>query len=73
MTRQQSTILWIGLFLVVVYLFTDTSVRDVVFNRNQKNPTVTSSFTVLTPAASSTGNGQSNSGNSPTVPGTVTL
>lgn len=72
MTRQQQTILWIGLFLVIVYLFTDVNVRNLFFNRgSQKSPATTSSFTVFSGSPASTGNGQSNSGNAPSIQGNV--
>lgn len=71
MTKEQSNILWVGLFLVVAYVFTDIRVRNLVFGREQvAHPAETTSFTLYNVGSpSSTGNGQSNTGNSPTING----
>lgn len=71
MTRDQSNILWIGLFLVVAYVFTDIRVRDLIFGRESvAHAAEPASFTVFSVGSpSSTGNGQTNSGNPPSVNG----
>lgn len=69
MTKEQSNILWVGLFLVVAYVFTDIRVRNLIFGRESvAHPAETTSFTMFN-APGSTGNGQSNTGNSPTING----
>jgi hypothetical protein len=52
MNKYQTYILWIGLVIVLVYLFTDSSVRDAIFGRNASastasNVTLTSVETSL--------------------------
>jgi hypothetical protein len=47
MTDNQTAILWIGLILVLVYLFTDKSFSNTIFNRSTSgtpNPPVTNAF-----------------------------
>jgi hypothetical protein len=71
MTREQSNILWVGLFLVVAYVFTDIRVRNLIFGRESvAHPAEPASFTLYNVGSpSSTGNGQSNTGNAPTING----
>ena len=38
MNKQQNTILWIGLALVMLFLFTDANFRNTIFGRNQSGP-----------------------------------
>lgn len=64
MTKEQNIILWIGLGLVLVYLFTG----NILASFTKKTTTVSSAGPALTiqdfgGLPSSTGNGQSNSGN----------
>ncbi len=70
MTKEQSNILWIGLFLVVVYVFTDIRVRDLIFGRESvAHAAEPTSFTVFSGSPASTGNGQTNAGNPPSING----
>jgi hypothetical protein len=71
MSKQQEYILWIGIFLLLVYLFTDVNVRDLIFNRGSGAVSQTNTFAADIQAGlpSSTGNTHSNTGNT----GSVTL
>lgn len=80
MNKQQAYVMWIGLLLLLAYLFTDASVRNMIFGRGSGAKTSTNTFLAsavsglpaggsITPASglpSSTGNGQNN-GNPPKV------
>jgi hypothetical protein len=69
MSRYQDLILWIGLGLVLVYLFTDANVRNTLFNRSGTKPTPTAALTLadFQGLPSSVGNTQSNTGNTGSV------
>lgn len=75
MTREQNMILWIGLALVGVYLFTDVTVRNMIFNRKAAPPTTTAALTLadFTGIPSSVGNTQSSTNNLGTAQTTITL
>lgn len=38
MSKYQTYILWIGLAIVLIYLFTDSSVRNAIFGRGASAP-----------------------------------
>jgi hypothetical protein len=38
--------MWIGLAVVLVYLFTDASFRDMIFNRGSKKETVSTPYSL---------------------------
>jgi hypothetical protein len=72
MTKNQEYILWAGLFLLLVYLFADSNVRALLFNKKTAgNTPVQQQNTFLTSLVaglpSSTGNTHSNTGNSGSV------
>jgi hypothetical protein len=42
MTQTQQSILWIGILVVLVFLFTDQNFRNEIFNRGSSKTTATS-------------------------------
>lgn len=45
MNTQQEGILWIGIMVVMVYLFTDNKFRDLIFNRGSGAEKTTMPYT----------------------------
>jgi hypothetical protein len=56
-SRDQANILWIGLLLAVLYLFTDANIRNMIFGRGSSKPKVTTSSFNLTSPSTSSGTG----------------
>jgi hypothetical protein len=46
MNSTQENIMWIGLAVVLVYLFTDANFRDMIFNRGSKKETVSTPYSL---------------------------
>lgn len=67
MNSTQENIMWIGLAVVLVYLFTDAKFRDMIFNRGNAKETVSTpySLTSIITLAGQSGLPTTSTGSSP--------
>lgn len=68
MNDTQTGIMWIGLAVVLVYLFTDANFRNLIFNRGSNKETVSTpySLTSIVTLAGESGLPQTSTGSSST-------
>jgi len=71
--KYQNMIMWIGLALVLVYIFASHTTLTSVFAKPASTGTPGPALTMKDFGATNTGNGQSNTGNQGSVRTTVTL
>jgi hypothetical protein len=73
MNKYQNMILWIGLALVLVYIFASHGILTSVFAKPASTAAPGPALTLKDFGSTNTGNGQSNTNNQGSVKTTVTL
>jgi hypothetical protein len=72
MNSTQEGIMWIGLMVVLVYLFTDAKFRDMIFNRGSEKTTVSAPYSLTSIITLASNSGLPATSNS-TAPSGATL
>lgn len=73
MNKYQNMILWIGLALVLVYMFAKNGIFTTAFTKPATTGTPGPALTLKDFGGTSAGNGQSNSGNSGSAKTTIVV